>query len=268
MPASRSPNRDARSDHPRRAIWPWFFIAASAVLVVIAAALPASFVRYFLPAAVHAEDFSGTLWHGSAGKITVYARDAGALEWRLRAPALLRLAVEANLHWVKGGFAIDADANVDRQGFAASHIVGGGPLDDLHEIGIAPAWRGTAALKLSEVKGGFSRLSAAVGSVSVSNLTSPQVADGADLGGYELRLLPGAVAGDGSVSAMVHDTGGPLEAVAQLRVSPSERTGLLTGTLAERPNAPQNLRTQLDSLTQLRGRDAKGRIPVDLEFTF
>jgi len=36
--------------------------------------------------------------------------------------------------------------------------------------------------------------------------------------------------------------------------------------LRERPDAPTALRNQLDNLSQLRGRDSQGRIPVDLEF--
>jgi hypothetical protein len=51
-----------------------------------------------------------------------------------------------------------------------------------------------------------------------------------------------------------------------IHYSPSERTGTLSGTLKERPDAPAELRSQLENLSQLRGRDSQGRIPVDLEF--
>jgi hypothetical protein len=63
-----------------------------AVLAVVIAVLPASLANRFLPPAVRAEDFSGTLWHGSAGRITVAGRDAGALEWHLHPLALFKLA--------------------------------------------------------------------------------------------------------------------------------------------------------------------------------
>jgi hypothetical protein len=64
------------------------------------------------------------------------------------------------------------------------------------------------------------------------------------------------------------DTGGPLELQAHIRFSPAERTGLLSGTLKERAGIPAGLASQLDSLARIRGRDANGRIPIDLEFNF
>ncbi|MDP9084306.1 MAG: type II secretion system protein N [Pseudomonadota bacterium] len=269
MPVSRSPNRGSKLPRPRPSIWPWVLIVSCAVVTVIAAALPASLVGHFLPPEVRAGDFSGSLWHGSAGKITVNSRNAGALEWWLHPAALLRLAVAVDLHWVKGGSVLEASANFDRHGFAASGIKGGGPLEDLHDFGIATPWRGMTSVQFSELKGDFGKLSTAVGNISVSNLASPQVADDADWGAYELRLAPGAVAADGSVSAELNDSGeGPLEARVHIRLSPSESTGLITGTVKERPDAPAGVRTELDGLSQLHGRDSQGRIPVELEFTF
>jgi hypothetical protein len=38
--------------------------------------------------------------------------------------------------------------------------------------------------------------------------------------------------------------------------------------LQERPGAPPALLSDLEGVAQLRGRDAQGRIPVDLEFTW
>jgi len=236
------------------------------VLAVAVAAVPASLIGHFLPPSVHAEDFSGSLWHGSAGTIRVNAHDAGALEWRLHPAALLQLKLAADLHWVKVGFVIDGAASIDRSCFSAQGVTGGGPIEDLRDFGIAAGWRGLADLHFSTLKGTFSKLSAAVGEITVSNLSSAQVASGADLGGYDLRLPDGAVSADGSINTALTDTGGPLEIQAQIRFSPAERTGLLSGTLKERAGFPAGLASQLDSLAQLRGRDGQGRIPIELEF--
>jgi hypothetical protein len=46
------------------------------------------------------------------------------------------------------------------------------------------------------------------------------------------------------------------------------RTGIFSGTVKERQDIPPALRSQLDNLAQLHARDAEGRLPVDLEFTF
>jgi hypothetical protein len=240
------------------------------VLVVVVAVLPASVVAHFLPPAVHAEDFSGSIWHGSMGRIRVNTRDAGALEWRLHPGALWGMALAADLHWVKVGFVIDAAVKFDRRGFAAHAVQGGGPIEDLHDLGVAAGWRGVAEVQFNELAGDFTQgvAVAAVGDVKVANLSSAQIADGADLGGYDLRLAPGAVSAGGNVEAQLDDTGGPLEVQAVIRYSATERTGLLTGTLKERAGAPPALLGQLQGITQLHARDAQGRIPVDLEFTF
>jgi hypothetical protein len=55
---------------------------------------------------------------------------------------------------------------------------------------------------------------------------------------------------------------------ATLEVSMKTRSGLLSGTVEARPGASPALQRELDNLGQLHARDAAGRLPVDLEFTF
>jgi hypothetical protein len=281
MPASRSPNRGAKSagasvkqrgrdlgDAPRsRSYWPFVLLGMAAVLTVIVAALPASVVTHFLPSSIHAEDFSGSIWHGSTGKFSVGSRPAGALEWHVNPQALLGMAVAADLHWVKGGFVIDAAVTVDRHGLVARDIKGGGPIDDLRDLGVAPGWRGTASVNFSEFKSDFAKPLAAVGDLKVAHLTSAQFADGADLGSYDLVLPAGAIDGDGNLSAQLMDTGGPLDAQAVMHFSPTERTGTLSGTVKERSGVPPALHDQLQNLAQLHPADGQGRILVDMEFS-
>jgi hypothetical protein len=230
--------------------------------------LPASLVARFLPAQVRAEDFSGSLLHGAAGKINVNARDAGAIEWQVHPMALLRLALVVDVHWVKIAFVVDGTADVDARGIVARDIRGGGPVDSLTDLGFGNGWRGSAKLNLTEIKSDFRGLKAAVGKIEVSDIASAGIAGGSNLGSYVLQLAPGSVAPDGTLSATVNDTGGPVEAQAQIRFSPATRTGMLSGTLKERPEASPALRDQLNNLAQLRPRDTYGRFPVELEFTF
>src|SRR6266403_6206163 len=126
IPASPSRSRDVKSKQrpPRR--WPLILLG----IVVLAAAtvfvLPASMITHILPAQVHAEDFSGSLLHGAAGRLKVNAREAGALEWRLHPLSLLRLAMVADIHWVKVGFVIDGTAALAGHAVAGHDIKGGG----------------------------------------------------------------------------------------------------------------------------------------------
>ena len=267
MPASRSPSRAAKPIPRSRSYWPVILIIIAVVLAVIIVELPASIVARFLPPTVHAEDFSGSLWHGSAGKISVLGRDAGALEWRLHPGALAGMAVAADLHWVKVGFVVDGAIALDRNSVSARNVKGGGPIEDLRDLGVAAGWRGTADINVSELKLDLGRPQAAVGNIRVSNLSAPQIADGADLGAFNLTLPAGAVDANGNVSGQLTDQGGPLDVQALVHYAATEHTGLLTGTVRERPGAPPALLSQLQNLTQLRGRNPQGRIPVDLEFS-
>src|SRR5271156_6748638 len=267
MPTSRSPSRRTEPDSPPRSYRPLVLIGLAAVLAVVIASLPASLVAHFLPAFIHAEDYSGNLWHGSAGKISVNARDAGALEWSLHPLSLLGLSIVADLHWVKVGFVADATVTVDRHGYTAHAVKGGGPIEDLRDFGVNPRWRGIADLDFSELKGDFAGLRSAVGDLRVSNLMLAQVAAGADLGSYDLSVPEGAVDADGNLTAKLVDTGGPLDLEALIHYSTKDHTGVLSGTLKERAGAPAALIGQINNIAQLRGRDPQGRVPVDLELT-
>jgi Type II secretion system (T2SS), protein N len=267
MPASRSANRDVSlKAAPRR--WPWILLGLIAVIAASIYMLPASLAARFLPPQVRAEDFSGSLLHGAAGKISINSRDAGALEWQVHPLALLRLALLVDVHWVKGGFVLDGIADVGARNIVAHDIRGGGPIDSLGDLGFAAGWHGAAALNFTEIKSDFHLLQSAVGKIEVSDIASATLVQGANLGNYVLNLAPGSIATDGTLTATVNDNGGPVEAQAQIRFSPAARTGLLSGTLKERPEASPALRDQLNNMAQMRPRDTNGRFPVDLEFTF
>jgi hypothetical protein len=251
-------------------------MAAVAVLAVVVIALPASLAKRFLPASMHADDFSGSLWHGSASNISFNGRNAGAIEWRLHPASLLRLTAVADLHWVRVGFVADATADIDSHGLTLRDVQGGGPIEDLRDFGFAEGWRGNASFKFRVLKVAFSGTAAghgsimpesAVGDLTLSNVSSSVVADGADLGGYTLHLANTAITPGADATAELNDTGGPLEVQATLHLSADGRTGMLSGTVKARPDASPALSAQVDKLTQLHARDAQGRIPVELEFT-
>ncbi len=277
MPTSPSLRRGAKRAAPpvapARSLWPRIaLIGVLAVLVVVIAVLPASLANKFLPAAVRAEDFSGTLWHGSAGRIRVAGRDAGALEWHLHPLALFKLRLDADLHWVKGSFVVDGAAAVSRSDFQASDLRGGGPIADLSTFGVAPGWHGLAEIRIrhiaADLAGPSPSLRAAVGEIDVSDVSSPQLAGGSDIGSYALTFDDASLPANGEARAALVDKGGPLSLDASITLTPQSRTGMLTGTVKERAEAPPALRKELDNVAQLHARDAQGRIPIDLEFTF
>jgi len=269
MPTSASPKRIPKSLAPNHGyIRPLIVLGVVAVLLVVVITLPASLVRRFLPPALQADQFSGSLWHGSAGKVLIDSRDVGAIEWHAHPWSLLTLTLSADLLWVKIGFVAQGRIDVDRHGATAHDVVGGGPLEDLRSLGMASGWRGTTQFKFSILEVGVDgSLKSAVGELDVTDLSAPQIAAGGTLGGYKLDLAKDAVSPDAEVTAELADTGGPLELQATIHYSVKTHTGLLSGTLKERPEASEALRNQLQNLTQMHARDAQGRIPVELEFT-
>ncbi len=279
MRTSPSPRRGTSGQTPTPPISParpfWSYVVPMLVLAAIAvavSALPASLAARFLPAAVHAEDFSGTIWHGSAGRVTVNARDAGSVEWRLQPEALLRLHVTADLRWVRGGFVLDGAATLGRNQVSVSGVKGGGSIEDLRGLGLPLQWRGSAQIHINELRAAFSgaafSLQAAVGDIEVSDLSTPQVAQGANLGGYSLRFAEPALGPDSDATAQITDTGGPLMVEALTHFSARQRSVMLSGTVMARADAPPALRSELDDLARMHARDAQGRIPVDFEFTY
>jgi len=285
MPTSPSPRRGAKAQSPAarpaqsRSLWPRLaLIGVLAVIVVVVCVLPASMITRFLPPSVQAEDFSGSVWHGSAGRITVNGRPGGALEWEVHPLALLRTHLVVDLHWVKGGFVLDGSADCTRARLAASGVTGGGPVQDLQDFGLAAGWGGTAGVRITDLtadlSGAGALLTSATGDITVSDVSSQQFASGANLGGYDLRFNaarerdPTPASGGADLSAALNDTGGPLAVNATLQLSMKTRSGIFSGTVKERQDMPPALRSQLDNLAQLHARDAQGRLPVDLEFTF
>jgi hypothetical protein len=107
-----------------------------------------------------------------------------------------------------------------------------------------------------------------VGEIDVADVSSPQVARGSDIGSYALTFDDVAVTAGGDARAALVDKGGPLSLDASITLTPQARTGMLSGTVKERADASPALRKDLDDVGQLHARDAQGRIPIDLEFTF
>jgi hypothetical protein len=235
---------------------------------VVVAVLPASLIGRFLPAEVHAEDYSGNFLHGAAGKITVNGQDAGAIEWKIHPLELWRLALVTDIHWVKIGFVLDGTVELGRRSATARDLRGGGPIENLRDLGVAAGWRGTAKVSLDKIEGDFPKLQSIQGKIEADDLSSDRIAEGTDIGNYVLQLAQGAVAPDGTLTASVSDAGGPLELQAQIHFSPDTRSGLVSGTLKERPEASPALRNQLNGLAQLKARDSAGRFPIELEFNF
>ena len=213
-------------------------------------------------------DFSGSLWHGAAGKILVSGVECGAAEWQLHPLQLLRLQLGVDVHWVKGDFALAASGRIGLHSFEADSISGGGALEELKSMTGLSGWRATVAVDIDRLQGTANQLNAIHGDINVADLRAANIADGIYLGAYTMHFDEHADQTKGAVNAQIRDTAGPLEVQAQLTVTPQTHASTLSGTARERASAPPELRTALENLAQLHARDAQGRIPLEIEFSF
>ncbi len=277
MPTSRSVSQknSPPATTARATLWrPLLLLGTITVLVVVILSLPASLVRRFLPPDVTATDFSGTLWHGSAGNLSLAGRPIGAIEWRLNAGALLHLSVSADLHWVNVGFVVDGQVQLDTREVTLRNAEGGGPIEDLHGLGIARTLSGESRFRLAVLQlafpqgmGGNAYVHSVIGDLTLENLSAAQLANGTNLGGYALHLADPSLAPGADITAELHDTGGPVSLRATISLTADGHTGLLTGTVKAESDAPPALRREIDTLADLHARDAGGNIPIDIEFT-
>ncbi len=263
MPASRSPR-----PNKRRSLGVPIAIGAIALLVVAIFALPASLVGRLLPPGVQATDYSGNFWHGAAAKIIINGYPCGAVEWQLHPWELVRLRLGIDLHWAKGDFGLAARGHLRLHGIEADSVTGGGALEELGSLTGLAGWRAGVAVAIDRFSASFDRLIAITGDINVSDLHIASIGDDINLGAYGMHFDPPAAGPSGALVGQIRDTSGPLEVHATLTLTPQTHTSVLSGTARERAAAPPALRSALEDLARLRPRDAQGRIPLEIEFSF
>lgn len=265
MSASRSPKPTTK---PARRSYGWLVAAALlAAAGFFVYALPASIALRFLPKDVQASDASGTLWHGSFAQVSLRGHAVGAVEWNIHPLPLLGGKLSTQLRWIKGGFVVAAALEARGTQVYVHDVTGGGAIDDLADLGVSRGWSGNAQVAIAELRIDDQKIATANGTVTLTALKSPKFGD-ADIGGYELALTPESVQPDGSAIAKVRDLGGPLELNGSLNIVPAQSLLTFSGTLKEREGLAPPLHQELENLAQMRGRDAQGRVPLEIEFAF
>lgn len=235
---------------------------------MLIAALPASLAGALLPHAVHATDFSGSFWHGAAGRISVNGIECGAAEWQLHPAELIGLRLGLELRWVKGEFALASRAHLGLHGIEADSISGGGALEDIATLTGLAGWRATSTVAIDHLSARFTQLKELRGDITIADLHIANLGAQLDLGAYTLHFAGPAADAPGTIEGQIQDSAGPLEVRAVLTLLPESHLSTLHGTARERASAPPALRTALEDLAQLRPRDAQGRIPLEIEFSF
>lgn len=205
---------------------------------------------------------SGTVWHGAAQVVQSGNARIGSVQWQLHPLALLRGRAAADLKLMRvDGFA-QGYVEASRSGRVTLRDISAAlPLSVLPPQFVAGGWNGNLKLQLTTADIVDRWPAALVGTIEVLDLIGPARRPSA-MGSYKLvfpqQAQPQVLAG------ALTDISGPLQLAGTLQLKAADRSYVLDGLIATRPDASPDL---VNSLQFLGAPDAQGRRPISLAGT-
>lgn len=199
--------------------------------------------NWFAPPDVRLTGLSGSVWNGSA----VEGLAAGAyiqdISWRLKPASLLagKLAFATASRPASGSLAVDVAISLDRS-LAFSNLTGRLPLDLIHPALQQNRISGDVTLNLASLAVRNDVPVEVDGIVTIANLFVP-ILSSAGLGDFKADIRTE----NGNVIATLDDLSGVLDLAGTLTLKP-DRSYLLLGEVAARPDAPPSITQQLQFL--------------------
>lgn len=242
-----------------------WLIALSIVAYIVFAivTLPASVLfGQFRDAGVAAAGVEGTAWKGRAELLQVQGVNVGKVEWDLHTLALLALKIRADVNVSRPEGFLESQVEVASGSIRFSDLTGSVPLSALSTV--APkGWSGTVNLRFAELVLDDGWPTQANGTAEILNVES--VTQRSPLSGsYRITLpAPNVQPAEGVLVGAITDLGGPLQIAGTIELK-RDRSYLIKGLVAARPDAPRNLAQQLQILGPP---DAQGRRQFTLEGT-
>jgi len=245
----------------------WSLVGLGVLTYVVFAlwTLPASIVLSRLESSgIRAAGVEGGLWKGRAQVVQVQAVNLGAATWDLDILPLLTGRLSADVQVARSDGFAQSKVIAHGSGLVEFHeLTASLPLSALPANHTAGGWTGTLNLKLGELHLQDAWPIAASGLVELVNLAGP-ARQPVPMGSYQIELpAPNAEPIADTLIGGLSDTGGPLEVKGTLQLK-RNRSYLIEGLVATRPDAPQNMTSTLQFLG---APDAQGRRPFSLEGT-
>jgi len=238
-------------------------LGIGAFLILALVTLPASVVLSFVhPANVTLSGISGTIWKGRAQAVRSGTVHVGSVDWGLDFLSLFTGKLGADVKvtrtdgFAQGHIAAGTGGRITLRAFNASLPVGALPPNV-----VRGGWTGTVNLKLAELALDQSWPVALNGTIEVTDLVGPANRPAA-LGSYRVVFPEGAAGGDTLTGALT-DLGGPLAVNGTVQLK-KDRSYLVGGMIATRPNAPSDMARTLEILG---APDAQGRREFSIEGT-
>ena len=243
-------------------VWPLVALAVVAYLVFAIVTLPANVILDRLRPGVDAAGVEGTAWNGSAQIIRVGGMNLGALTWKVHVLPLFALRAQADVKITRAdGFAqgvVSASGRRVRLANFAATL----PLAALPPQAIPGGWTGSLNARFAEFTLVEGWPTSATGNVDIADLTGPARRP-AHLGSYSVKFPAPSSAPD-TLTGSLNDTGGPIQIVGTIQLKAADRSYLVEGQVATKPDAPPDLSRTLEYLGPP---DAQGRRPFSLSGT-
>ena len=242
--------------------WPLLALGIGAFLILALLTLPASVVLSFVhPADVTLSGISGTIWKGRAQAVRSGTVHLGSVDWGINLLALFRGRLGADVKVARtDGFAQGSIA-ASASGITLRKFNASLPVSALPPSVVRGGWTGTLNLKLAELVLANAWPVTLSGTIEVTDLVGPANRPAA-LGNYKVVFPEGAAKGD-TLTGTLTDAGGPLAVNGTVQLN-KNRSYLVTGMIATRPDAPSDMARTLEILGEP---DAQGRRQFTIEGT-
>jgi general secretion pathway protein N len=244
-------------------LWPLATLGIVAYLVFALVTLPASVIvdRVQSPGVTIA-GVDGTVWNGSAEVVRIGATHLGSLTWKLHALPLLTLRGKADIKLSRtNGFAQGTVA-VSNERIQLSALTASLPIDALPPEVAPGGWSGSINAKLAELTLANGWPISADGTMDIVGLTGPARRP-TNLGSYQVQFPAESTAADALVGR-IKDIAGPIQIAGTVQLKATDRSYLLEGLVATKPDAPADFTKSLEFLGPP---DAQGRRQFSLSGT-
>ena len=218
-----------------------------AVLIFILVLAPATLVLSALPGlSIGASGVSGSLWNGSAQRISIDGFSLNATRWTIKPLALLGGALELRLltSWPGGEFEGDLSAGIT----GSLQVKNASVFASLSELSATvgmPA-SGQLSLNIESLVINNNWPTQIVGSLNLLGLTTVQPGNSTPiiLGDYAAVFTNKVVNDENPIIAAITDNGGPLELNGKITLTPPNQY-LLETKIKPQANAAENLKQAL-----------------------
>jgi general secretion pathway protein N len=244
-------------------LWPLATLGIVAYLVFALLTLPASVIvdRIQSPGVTIA-GVDGTVWNGSAEVVRMGVTHLGSLTWKLHALPLLTLRGKADIKLSRtNGFAQGTVA-VSNERIQLSDLTASLPINALPPEVAPGGWSGSINARLAELTLADGWPISADGTLDVVDLTGPARRP-VNLGSYQVQFPAESTAAD-ALAGRIKDIAGPIQIAGTIQLKAIDRSYLLEGLVATKPDAPADFSKSLEFLGPP---DAQGRRQFSLSGT-